>query len=832
MHESALAMAASIVSRGEYATVGAVVHALCIRFGVHRLEDPPLCMSVHAVPALSLLLHIECATAAAVDAFVATHAIACFKDLEHHVVSALHLACTVPLSQAAHAGQLVAQLRLFEQFGVGPLARHPVVRTRWPMPASGSDAHLIDYNHAAQHLLNLLVAGRGDHSTRSGMALSAVEFGRGLVEATGNSLDELGVLINPTELPRTIHSLRHAAHAARQLEAETTRQALRRVQSELERTRSSGGARGGTSAKTATHSAQNGRTAQVPLCAAYESAACPTLHPPSQRAVERVLSRCRTLVGTNGCAPTYSAMLVAVERMATPSMPAVPQGQRGRKRMRAAAAAADSNGETGATAGWYSERDPTLTLDRATALAVVAEYLMMHLGSRKWRARRWSASPETADAAEAESASVSDRPLRDHPPHPPTSSPSEQSKGAVPSAGQSKGAVPSAGQSKGAVPSAGQPMGAVPSAGQPMDGIDGCNDGHGEKDGGAVDGNSSANGSTNDSDSSDDSDDDSDSSDSSDSSDDGDDGDNDVCREGGRDGKPSLELETAAVRGSPAADSQPTWGGESAGVGDQSSADNDCADAAARGVSSHAAVDPNEIDIGSDTEGVRSSSGAAAPTERSSGLHLPPPACKHVEVCTTAHNTRTHVCARPSDAVPSLPTRMHSVATATSGLARQMADGVALGAAGCLPWQGNLAVRNELDISDRSSVGRWGEALVHNFLLTTLPPTRTVHWLNEQQETRAPYDLTVSTYGQAAHRGGRGPLATTFIEVKTTRYADNNVFALSFNEWQFLSSEPPVHYQIYRVSGVGGPPAGVRITVIEDVLQAVKDGSIRLCMAI
>ena len=70
-----------------------------------------------------------------------------------------------------------------------------------------------------------------------------------------------------------------------------------------------------------------------------------------------------------------------------------------------------------------------------------------------------------------------------------------------------------------------------------------------------------------------------------------------------------------------------------------------------------------------------------------------------------------------------------------------------------------------------------------------------------------------------------------FIEVKTTRYHDNNVFEISFAEWEFMSAEPPVQYHIYRVSGVGGP-AGTRLTVIENPRQAVQEGSIRLCMAI
>ena len=72
---------------------------------------------------------------------------------------------------------------------------------------------------------------------------------------------------------------------------------------------------------------------------------------------------------------------------------------------------------------------------------------------------------------------------------------------------------------------------------------------------------------------------------------------------------------------------------------------------------------------------------------------------------------------------------------------------------------------------------------------------------------------------------------SVFIEVKTTRYRESNVFDLSYFEWEFMSHEPPVRYHIYHVTGAGDP-AGARITIIEDPVQAMKDESSRLCMAI
>ena len=49
------------------------------------------------------------------------------------------------------------------------------------------------------------------------------------------------------------------------------------------------------------------------------------------------------------------------------------------------------------------------------------------------------------------------------------------------------------------------------------------------------------------------------------------------------------------------------------------------------------------------------------------------------------------------------------------------------------------------------------------------------------------------------------------------------------SEWAFMSAEPPVRYDIYRVNLT---PSGATITVIEDALAALKAGAIRLCMAV
>lgn len=64
------------------------------------------------------------------------------------------------------------------------------------------------------------------------------------------------------------------------------------------------------------------------------------------------------------------------------------------------------------------------------------------------------------------------------------------------------------------------------------------------------------------------------------------------------------------------------------------------------------------------------------------------------------------------------------------------------------------------------SVGRWGEALVYQYLVHTLPSTAEVHWVNETTETLASYDILVKDRG-----------TTTFIDVKSTRFDDKNAFS-------------------------------------------------------
>lgn len=167
------------------------------------------------------------------------------------------------------------------------------------------------------------------------------------------------------------------------------------------------------------------------------------------------------------------------------------------------------------------------------------------------------------------------------------------------------------------------------------------------------------------------------------------------------------------------------------------------------------------------------------------------------------------------------------------------------------PWCGAFSGGGEskgaavLDVNDLRAVGRWGEAMVYQYLLaqslssgsssssSSLSPT--VEWLNIEEETRAGYDLIVRQPKRLIDNGigtaGRNSMITetTYIEVKTTRFDDLNTFEISLWEWQFATSNPRVRYQIFRVFNAGDSKR-VRIVVVEDLLELITSRKVRLCL--
>lgn len=314
MNEHCLKAASAIVTRGEYATVDAVVRSVCAAHGVQCIEQ--LGATVHSLPALSLLLHIEHAVATCAAAFVATHGIACLCDFEREVVSALHAQCAPPLSSSCVTAAQVAAPSSFAGFMVGPLVRHPAVSGRWPLAYAFDPGVALGYVDAAQLALELLartpaatsIHGHGSshrhvgghvsghdsgHGSSHGWSsatptepvLDATALGTHIERRTGRSLGQLGVQLAPHRLPAVAHSLRHALHALRELEASATKLALEQLHARPE------------------HAALEERrrhSAAPPPRRKIVPGSLPRLRPPRQPAVAKLLAACEGSLSGRG----------------------------------------------------------------------------------------------------------------------------------------------------------------------------------------------------------------------------------------------------------------------------------------------------------------------------------------------------------------------------------------------------------------------------------------------------------------------------------------------------------------------------------------------------
>jgi hypothetical protein len=156
----------------------------------------------------------------------------------------------------------------------------------------------------------------------------------------------------------------------------------------------------------------------------------------------------------------------------------------------------------------------------------------------------------------------------------------------------------------------------------------------------------------------------------------------------------------------------------------------------------------------------------------------------------------------------------------------------------------------QLDTSDQRAVGRWGEALVYQYLLLASGAALgggggggggngqgsvDVEWANERGESRAFYDIKLTPRqgggGSSLGLGGAPMLSrTVYVEVKATASLSKNVFELSLQEWEF-ASKPGVRFDVYRVFGAGDPQRA-RIVVVEDVARALREQRAQLCLAI
>lgn len=114
--------------------------------------------------------------------------------------------------------------------------------------------------------------------------------------------------------------------------------------------------------------------------------------------------------------------------------------------------------------------------------------------------------------------------------------------------------------------------------------------------------------------------------------------------------------------------------------------------------------------------------------------------------------------------------------------------------------------------------GRWGEALIYQYLLLTHAGAR-VTWLNEGAESGLGYDLEL-------RQGGK----VTYVEVKSSRHAGKNVFQISSREWE-LARKMGDGYHLYRVYAAMDP-ALVTVDHIVDPARMLESGQVALCLAV
>ncbi|XP_062567288.1 uncharacterized protein LOC134229558 [Saccostrea cucullata] len=130
------------------------------------------------------------------------------------------------------------------------------------------------------------------------------------------------------------------------------------------------------------------------------------------------------------------------------------------------------------------------------------------------------------------------------------------------------------------------------------------------------------------------------------------------------------------------------------------------------------------------------------------------------------------------------------------------------------------------DESNLQEIGRWGEHLVHQYLLEQQEGDSDiieVKWCNKEKEQGTPYDFELS-------RRTEDGVIKTFIEVKTTLTDDKDVFEISSQQIQF-AQEQRENFHIYRVFNAGDLER-VRLVRIDHLCLRLDQKQVRLWMMI
>ena len=145
--------------------------------------------------------------------------------------------------------------------------------------------------------------------------------------------------------------------------------------------------------------------------------------------------------------------------------------------------------------------------------------------------------------------------------------------------------------------------------------------------------------------------------------------------------------------------------------------------------------------------------------------------------------------------------------------------------------------------STRLKIGRWGEMWVHEMMKRRYESeiadgSLCVEWVNERAETGLPFDfrLTRRRLQQQPQQREEGEHdddeeeETTFIEVKSTRRAHQEVFPVSSRELAF-AHECGANYHIYRLYNVG-QVHDVRLKIVKNLPRLLNTHQVNLFMLI
>ena len=131
------------------------------------------------------------------------------------------------------------------------------------------------------------------------------------------------------------------------------------------------------------------------------------------------------------------------------------------------------------------------------------------------------------------------------------------------------------------------------------------------------------------------------------------------------------------------------------------------------------------------------------------------------------------------------------------------------------------ALNTSSDSERDRAIGRLGEQYVYKYLKWKCHEA-IIEWMNEKQESGEPFDIRIT------HNGTNKQIE--LIEVKTTRFSNQNTFPISINEVECILSNP-TSYRIYRLYYADDEEART-IAILDDLKVHLQHKQLALSMTI